>query len=291
MRPQEGLFHPPGAFSALAVWRLSRASEGAQVRQAASRVHAELRAAEGVHAVLAFDAALVSPLAEGEQGAPLLPRRGAHLRIPSTQAQVLLQLGADTQSRLQWALRRAAALFAGVLVPEEEVLGGCLDETCQAPTVEEIRRAAIVPAGPLAGAAWVLYLRFQRDSIRARARALRLRGDLSRARPHAAALRPAPLRGDAPPARHRRAHAPESWPLIRRSFPFHEGPDEGLAFVAASSDPARFRRALDAMLGPGLPPPGAPPYQASAVGGGLYLAPPRPWFSEVTHQPQRQVAP
>ncbi|MFP2928197.1 hypothetical protein ACLESO_23965, partial [Pyxidicoccus sp. 3LG] len=66
MSPQEGLFHPPGDFCALVIWRLSRSSAASQVREAAGNAYGELRRAGDIQAVLAFDAPLVSPTADAE---------------------------------------------------------------------------------------------------------------------------------------------------------------------------------------------------------------------------------
>ena len=269
MSPQEGLFHSPGDFSALAVWRLSRSSAAPQVREAAADAYAELRRAGDIQAVLAFDAALVSPTADAEAGPPVLPRRGAHARFPSTQGQVLVQLAARTRERLRWALRRTAARVAGVLVPEEEVLGGRIGEgrepfglPCppQAPSRDDVHRGAIVPSGPLAGAAWVLYLRFHQDAAH---------------RPRMRAVRPAPDTADARDSQ-----------LIRRGFPFRQAGQEGLAFLAAASDPARFHPAMDTLLGPG----GLLPPHALPVGGGLYLAPSRDWLQGASGDPLQEAA-
>jgi putative iron-dependent peroxidase len=261
MSPQEGLFHPPGDFSALAVWRLSRSSAASQVREAAADAYAELGRAGDIHAVLAFDASLVSPTADADAGPPLLPRSSAHARFPSTQAQVLVQLAARTRERLLWALRRTAALVAGVLVPEEEVLSGRLGEGSESlgfpdvshvPSRDEVQRGAIVPTGPFAGATWMLYLRFQQDL------------DRRPPPPRMRVVRSLPLHATPDAARG----------LIRRGFRFRQAGEEGLAFLAASSDPARFHRELDTLLGPG----GALPRHATPVGGGLYLAPSRDWL-------------
>ncbi|WP_164010990.1 Dyp-type peroxidase domain-containing protein [Pyxidicoccus trucidator] len=277
MKPQEGLFHSPGDFSALAVWRLSRSSAASQVREAAADAYAELRRAGDIHAVLAFDASLVSPHADAEAGPPLLPRRGAHTHFPSTQAQVLVQLAAPTRERLLWALRRTAARVAGVLVPEEEVLGGRIGEGLEppglsnarhAPSREEVQRGAIIPAGPLSGAAWMLYLRFQQDVSRPPRARLRVVRDTPDAEPQRASLEG----------------------LIRRGFPFRQSGEEGLAFLAAAADPVRFHRALDTLLGVAGAPPDAVLRHATPVGGGLYLAPSRDWLQDVTGDPLREAA-
>ncbi|MCY1017997.1 hypothetical protein [Pyxidicoccus sp. MSG2] len=264
------MFHSPGDFSALAVWRLSRSSAASQVREAAADAYAELRRAGDIQAVLAFDASLVCLHAEAEAGPPLLPRVTAHARFPSTQAQVLVQLAARTRERLRWALRLTAARVAGVLVPEEEVLGGRIGEGLEplglrdsgrAPSRDEVRRSAIVASGPLSGAAWVLYLRFQQDVPRPRMRLVRDAPEDAR---DASAL------GD----------------FIHRGFPFQQAGGAGLAFLAASSDPTRFHPALDTMLRT----PHVSPRLATPVGGGLYLAPSRDWLQDVSGDPLREAA-
>ncbi len=285
MQPQEGLFHSPGLFSAAVLWRSRRTGALASLREAAGALSTELASASGLHALLAFDAALVSPAAHALPLSPPLPRASVHGRFPSTQAQALLQLAADSRERLLWALRRARAHFAAVLEPEEEVLGGRIGDGrepfgfrdgLRPPSREDVLRTAVVASGPLAGAAWLLYLRFQQDLER-----------FGRIKPHAQAL----VMGRTPEgeevphapadAHLARARAPGAGPttyLIRRGFPFRQGGEEGLVFLAASADPLRFHRSLDALLGADGGPPDALLRYCTAVGGGLYLAPPRDWF-------------
>ncbi|MCP3136885.1 Dyp-type peroxidase [Pyxidicoccus xibeiensis] len=275
MRPQEGLFHPPGDYSALVIWRLSRSSAAAQVREATADAYAALRRAGDIQAVLAFDAPLVSPTADVEAGPPPLPRRGAHASIPSTQAQVLVQLAARSRERLVWALRRTAAVVAGVLVPEEEVLGGRLGEglmpatlpgSRRAPSRDEVQHSAVIPTGPLAGGAWLLYLRFQHDTSR------------PPAPPPRARMRVVRSDGEAPAPASHASDAGAAPGLIRRSFPFRQRGEEGLAFLATSADPTRFHRVLDSLLGAPGTPPDALLSRATPVGGGMYLAPSRDWL-------------
>jgi len=283
MTPQEGLFHSPGDFSALAVWRLSRSGAASQACEVAADAYADLRrAGDDIHAVLAFDASLVSAHLDAEVDPPLLPRRNAHAYLPSTQAQVLVQIAARTRERLLWALRRTAARVAGVLVPEEEVLGGRMGEGFEplgranarhAPSRDEVRRSAIVSAGPLCGAAWVLYLRFQQEVSR-----------LQRLPPRARMRGVRDTPDTEPP---RDAGTPG---LIRRSFPFRQSGEEGLAFLAATADPTRFHRALDTLLGACGTSPDPGLRHATAVGGGLYLAPSRDWLRDVSSAPLREAA-
>ena len=282
MHPQEGLFHSPGAFSGVVVLRLSRNVALPQLREVVGAIHAELSAAEGLNTVLGLQPTLV-------HGAPehsaLLPREGPTARFPSTQSHVLVQVSAEGRELLLWALRRVHALSQAVLYLEEEVLGGRIGEGRDAfgfrdgllrPTPEQVRRAALVPSGPLAGASWLLYLRFQQDLERfgllkppAQARVVGRTHD-------------GELVDDAPAEAHihraRASGAGENQLLIRRGFPFRHGGEEGLAFVSASADPDYYQRSLDALLGVGGQPPDAMLRYARAVGGGLYLAPPRDWF-------------
>ncbi|MFP2912680.1 hypothetical protein ACLESD_48255, partial [Pyxidicoccus sp. 3LFB2] len=171
------------------------------------------------------------------------------------------------------------------LVPEEEVLGGRIGEGLaplglpnarHAPSRDEVRRSAIVSSGPLRGAAWVMYLRFQQDG-----------SGLQRLPPRAR-LRVVRDTPDAEPT-------PESLGdpgagLIRRGFPFRQSGEEGLAFLAATSDPGRFHHALDVLLGSPGTPPDAVLRNATPVGGGLYLAPSRDWLQDVTGDPLREAA-
>ncbi len=293
MRPQEGLFHAPGHFSALVIWRLERASALPHLRDATALLLAELDTQRELHTLLALAPGLVSPGAEA--GPPLLPRRGAQARFPSTQAALLLQLSAPTREPLLWALRRAAAHFRGVLHPDEELLGGRIGDGrepfgfrdgLRAPTPDEVRRTALVASGPLAGAAWLLYLRFQQDLARFSRLAPRAQARVVGRTPEGALVPDLPP--DAHVARARAAGAGEASAFIRRGFPFRHAGEEGLAFVAASADPTRFHRALDALLGAPDAAPDALLRYATPVGGGLYLAPPRDWFQP---HPQQGAVP
>ncbi|QRN97185.1 Dyp-type peroxidase [Archangium violaceum] len=283
MQPQEGLFHSPGAFSGIAVLRLSRNMALPQLRQVVSSIHAELSAASGLHVVLGLEASL---LREAPPAPPaLLPRRGPTARFPSSQSHVLVQVSAEERERLLWSLRRVLALSQAVLSLEEEVLGGRIGVGRDAfgfrdglllPTPEQVRRTALIPSGPMAGASWLLYLRFQQDL------------DLfSHLKPQAqervvGRTHDGELVVDAPAEAHilraRAAGAGENQLLIRRGFPFRHRGEEGLVFVAAAADPDAYRRSLDALLGVGGQTPDALLRYATAVGGGLYLAPPRDWF-------------
>jgi putative iron-dependent peroxidase len=290
MRPQEGLFHSPGAFSAVAVLRLSRNVAQSQLREVVSAIHAELSEAGGLNMVLGLQPTL---LPEAPAPSALLPREGPIARFPSTQSHVLVQLSANGRELLLWALRRVSALSQAVLYLEEEVLGGRIGEGRDAfgfrdgllrPTREQVRRAALVPSGPLAGASWLLYLRFQQDLER-----------FGRLKPPAqervvGRTRDGELVTDAPAEAHihraRAAGAGENQLLIRRGFPFRHGGDEGLAFLAASADPEYYQRSLDALLGAGGQPPDAMLRYITAVGGGLYLAPPTGWFHAPASLPE-----
>ncbi|WP_375769566.1 Dyp-type peroxidase [Archangium gephyra] len=253
-----------------------------QLREVVSAIHAELSVPGGLHSVLGLQPTLLP-------GAPdlssLLPREGPTARFPSTQSHVLVQVSANGRELLLWALRRVLALSQAVLYLEEEVLGGRIGEGRDAfgfrdglvlPSREQVRRAALVPSGSLAGASWLLYLRFQKDLER-----------FGRLKPQAQAhvvgrTRDGELVPDAPAEAHlhraRASGAGDNQLLIRRGFPFRHGGEEGLAFVSASADPDYYRRSLDALLGVGGQPPDAMLRYARAVSGGLYLAPPADWF-------------
>ncbi len=290
MQPQEGLFHSPGAFSGIAVLRLSRNAALSQLREVASTLHAELSAAGGLHVVLGLHHTLLP-------GTPtlstLLPREGPTARFPSTQAHVLVQVSAEGRELLLWSLRRVLALSKAVLYLEEELLGGRIGDGRDAfgfrdglviPSREQVQRTAVVPSGPLAGASWLLYLRFQNDIERF--------GRLKpRAQEHVVGrTRDGELVPDAPAEAHihraRASGAGANQLLIRRGFPFRHGGEEGLAFVSASADPDAYQHTLDALLGARGQTPDAMLRYARAVSGGLYLAPPRDWF----HAPSQKEA-
>jgi putative iron-dependent peroxidase len=205
---------------------------------------------------------------------------------------VLVQVSAGNRELLLGSLRRVLALSKGVLSLEEELLGGRIGEGRDAfgfrdglvkPTREQVKHTALVPSGPLAGASWLLYLRFHQDLERF----ARLK---ERAQAHVVGrTREGELVVDPPAEAHilRARAAGDGSPLIRRGFPFRHAGEEGLAFVAASADPACYQRSLDALLGAGGQTPDALLRYATAVGGGLYLAPPRDWFHALS---PREVA-
>jgi Dyp-type peroxidase family len=287
MRPQEGLFHSPGAFSGIVALRLRGNVALAQLREVLSALHAELEEARDVHGVLGVEPALV---AEARPTAPaLLPREGPTARFPSTQAQVLVQVSTEERERLLWALRRTLEVSRGVLVLQEEVLGGRIGEGRDAfgfrdgllsPTREQVERTAVVASGPLAGASWLLYLRFLQDLERfGRLKPGAQERVVGRTRD--GALVPQPP-AEAHLVRVRAAGAGENQLLIRRGFPFRHGGEEGLAFVAVSGEPGYYPRSLDMLLGSGGQPPDALLRYATAVGGGLYLVPPRDWFHDTS---------
>jgi porphyrinogen peroxidase len=289
MLPQEGLFHSPGAFSGITILRLVRDVALSQLRDVVSALHHELSTTRGLHAVLGLQPTLLP-------GAPpppaLLPREGPTARFPSSQSHVLVQVSAGNRELLLGSLRRVLALSKGVLSLEEEVLGGRIGEGRDAfgfrdglvkPTREQVKHTALVSSGPLAGASWLLYLRFQQDLERF--------GRLKeRAQAHVVGrTREGELVVDPPAEAHiLRARAAggggDNPLLIRRGFPFRHAGEEGLAFVAASADPDSYRRSLDALLGAGGQTPDALLRYATPVGGGLYLAPPRGWFHALSPQ-------
>jgi putative iron-dependent peroxidase len=282
MLPQEGLFHSPGAFSGISILRLLRDVALPQLRDVVSSLHHELSTTRGLHTVLGLQPALLP-------GAPpppaLLPREGPTARFPSSQSHVLVQVSAGNRELLLGSLRRVLALSKGVLSLEEELLGGRIGEGREAfgfrdglvkPTREQVKRTALVPSGPLAGASWLLYLRFHQDLERfARLKERAQANVVGRTREGELVVDPP---AEAHILRARAAGAADSSLLIRRGFPFRHGGEEGLAFVAASADPAHYQRSLDALLGAGGQTPDALLRYATAVGGGLYLAPPLGWF-------------
>ena len=153
---------------------------------------------------------------------------------------------------------------------------------CCAPPASRCTAPPSCSTGPLAGASWLLYLRFQKDLERFGR--LKPRGPGARGGPHPRRR----ARHDPPAEAHihraRASGAGDNPLLIRRGFPFRHCGEEGLAFVSASADPDHYQRSLDALLGRwGGQPPDALLRYATAVGGGLYLAPPRDWF----HAPPR----
>lgn len=292
MLPQEGLFHSPGAFSGIAILRLIRDVALPQLRDVVSSLHHELSTTRGLHAVLGLQPALLP-------GAPtppaLLPREGPTARFPSSQSHVLVQVSAGNRELLLGSLRRVAALSKGVLYLEEELLGGRIGEGRDAfgfrdglvtPTREQVKHTALVPSGPLAGASWLLYLRFQQDLERFGRLQERAQADV------VGRTREGELVVDPPAEAHilraRAAGGAGGSLLIRRGFPFRSAGEEGLAFIAASADPDSYRRSLDALLGGGGQTPDAMLRYATPVGGGLYLAPPRDWFPALS---PREAAP
>jgi putative iron-dependent peroxidase len=282
MQPQEGLFHSPGAFSGITVLRVDRGVALPQLREVLSALYAEQSTREGLHLVLGLQPAL---LPEAPARPALLPREGSTARFPSTQSHVLVQVSARERELLLVALRRVLALSRGVLSPQEEVLGGRIGEGREPfgfrdglhrPTREQVRRTALVPSGPLAGASWLLYLRFQQDLERFGRLKPAARARVVGRTPDGEPVIDAPA--EAHVHRARASGAGDNQRFIRRGFPFRQGGEEGLAFVAASADPEEYPRALDALLGVGGQPPDALLRYATAVGGGLYLAPAHNWF-------------
>jgi len=284
MQPQEGLFHSSGTYSALVLFRLHRNEARAQLRPVLSALHTELSGLEDVKAVLGLEPVLVLP--EVRTSPPVLPREGATARLPSTQAQVLVQLAADSREPLLWALRRTTARVSGVLTLQEELLGGRIGVGREAfgfrdglltPGREQLQRTALVPEGPLQGASWLLYLRFQQDMERF----ARLRpGAQERVVGRTREGEPLPsLPEDSHLARLRAAGTWENTGFIRRGFPFRDKGEEGLAFLAATATPSIYPHALDVLLGTTGGPSDALLRYAHAVGGGLYLAPSQDWFT------------
>lgn len=278
MQPQQALFHSPGVYSALSAWRLVGGGSRSRVAEVAGSLYQELGKAQGVRALVALEAGLVP---EALPAPAVLPLEGPAARLPSTQAQLLVQLAAESREALLLAQRRLAPLSAGVLALEEELLGGRIGrgrepfgfiDGVKVPTPEQVRQRALVPEGPLQGGSWVLYLHFLQDLER-----------FGRLRPQAQeqvvgrTKEGAPLESPPDTAHIIRARAGCGAPFIRRSFPYRENGEEGLAFLAAAARPEDYVHTLRAMLGLQGPQDALLRY-ATAVGGGLYLAPPEPWL-------------
>jgi putative iron-dependent peroxidase len=259
-------------FSAASLWRSASGALATALDEAVSDLLAERDRNPHVHIVAARRLAY--------EGAPVVPWRGPGGVFPSTQTEVFVQVAAETREEMLWGLRRADAIFRGLLECDEELVGGRIGigrvpfgfrDGLAPPSPDEVRRVAEIHEGPLAGGCWVLYLRFQLDLER-----------FGRLRYHqqervfgiTREVVPIP---DVPPS----AHVPLTLTyrpggrdiFIRRGFSFRQEHEEGLAFVAIASDPDAFRRALDVMLGGRGPADALLPY-AEAVGGGVYFAPP-----------------
>lgn len=278
MQPQQALFHSPGLYSALSLWRLAGASVRSQVAQVAGAVYQELGRMEGVRALVALECGLVP---EAPAAPAVLPLEGPAARLPSTQAQLLVQLAAESREALLLAQRRLTPLSAGVLTLQEELLGGRIGvgrepfgfvDGVRVPTSQQVQGQALVPEGPLQGGAWVLYLRFLQDLERfGRLRPQAQEQVLGRTKEGARLEQP-------PETAHiLRARAGCGAPFVRRSFPYRQYGEEGLAFLAAAARPEDYTYTLRAMLGLEGPQDALLRY-ATAVGGGLYLAPPEPWL-------------
>lgn len=266
---QRALHHGAGLFSALVVKRAASNVSGDVFRSAIARLFDDSGPDRNPHILIG-----VRPEVVGVAPVDLLPRQTEKLRFPSTQAHLLVQVAADSREQMLAALRRVDAITGHTARTEEELLGGRIGlgrepfgfrDGLIAPTSEEVDAVALVRQGPLAGAAWVLYLRFEQDLSRfaalsenAKERVFGItregQAKVAGAASHVSIARESSSR----------------WPLIRRGFPYRKDAVEGLAFVAVAADPENFRMALDAMLNA----PDPLLRYATAVAGGLYLAPP-----------------
>src|SRR5262245_42304302 len=118
MRGQPALYHGPGAFSGLGVWRGRSPVSATSLREAAVRVLEATREDEAQVLV-----ALSPALLDLELPA-LLPRERGELRFPSTQAELFFQVAALDRDGLLVAMRKIDALVRDVVWRDEEVLGG-----------------------------------------------------------------------------------------------------------------------------------------------------------------------
>jgi Dyp-type peroxidase family len=278
MEPQQALRHSPGLYSALSVWRLVGESARSQVAEVAGALYQELGRVAGVHALVALEAGLVR---EAPPAPAVLPLEGPAARLPSTQAQLLVQLAAESREALLLAQRRLAPLCAGVLTLQEELLGGRIGpgrepfgflDAVRVPTSQQVQGQALVPEGPLKGGSWVLYLRFLQDLERFGRLRLQAQEQVLGRTKEGTRLEPPP-----DTAHILRARAGCGAPFVRRSFPYRQYGEEGLAFLAAAARPEDYVYTLRAMLGLQGPQDALLRY-ATAVGGGLYLAPPESWL-------------
>ncbi len=279
MTPQKAVFHAPGLFSAVSLWRSERGGRSA-ARSALDAWMGELEADGRVLAVVGVRSDWWIGVAQ-----EVLPREAHGQRIPSTQTDVLLQLSCEDREGLLWAMHRARALFAGALVEVEELLGGRIGEgrepfgyldAVDPPSQDQIRSVALVETPPLEGGTWLLFLRFQQDLQRFWAlKESQQRRVIGRGR-DGQEVPDAP--GDAHVRRMREAGYGGNRGLIRRGFPFRQSREEGLAFVALAREQAALARALDAMLGVHHHAPESLFRYAQPVSGGVYAVPPREWF-------------
>jgi putative iron-dependent peroxidase len=213
-------------------------------------------------------------------GPPVVPWRGPSGYFPSTQTEVFIQVAADTREELLRGLRRPHTMFRGLLVCDEELIGGRIGDGrepfgfkdgLRIPTPEEVRSIGEIHDGPLAGGSWVLYLRFQQNleafSLLKRQAQERVMGITRQDEP----LKDPPADAHVWLTRLYKNHGRDVF--IRRGFPFRQGQEEGIGFVAVSGDLAHYRKALDVTLGAHGPSDALLRY-AEAVGGGVYYAPP-----------------
>lgn len=224
------------------------------------------------------------------EGVPVVPWSGPAGYFPSTQTEVFIQVAADTREEMLHGLRRPHAMFRGLLECDEELVGGRIgkgrepfgfNDGLKIPTPEEVRNIGAVHQGPLAGGSWVLYLRFQQNLE-----------TFSLLREHAQERVFGITRGDQPlpdpPAdahvwltRRYKNHGRDVF--IRRGFPFRQGQEEGIGFIALAGDLDPYRRAFDVMLGAHGPSDALLRY-ATPVGGGVYYAPPdAAWLRRPPH--------
>jgi putative iron-dependent peroxidase len=269
---QSALIHSPGLFSAVSLWRAQSAQSSAGINDALAQLLDEAQHRRGLH--------LLVGRRLPQDGPWVVPWKGPAGYFPSTQTEVIVQVAADSRETMLRAVRRTHIVFTSTLSCDEEILGGKIGDGREpfgfkdgvhAPTSKEVRHVAEIKEGALAGGSWLLYLRFQSDL-----------GKFARLNTHqqervfGITREDKPIH-DAPPDAHvplTRAYSEhEHHMMIRRGFPFRQNEEEGLAFIAASSDLEHYRRALDVMLGSTGPSDAVLRY-AEPVGGGVYYAPP-----------------
>lgn len=298
IEPQPALLHGPGMLSGLQVWRSATSTRPDDTRALCSRILGLLRTTarqEGAYCLVAVSIrsldghpALAQLLAEHPE--IVLPREGPGGHAPATQGDVLIQVSApDEQSRLH-LLRPAQRTLEAFCYLDVELLGGRLGDGreafgfkdgLRAPTHEEIVRDAVISEGPAQGASWILYQRWLQNVERfERLRAPR-QADVMGLWPDGAE------KNDAPESSHvlLQRWAGGRRPLVRRGFPYRWRGREGLCFLAASRSPDSFVHALDAMLGRDAGGPDALLPYATALEGGVYVAPPdAEWLVERTER-------
>jgi putative iron-dependent peroxidase len=277
---QPALLKGPGTFAAAQVWR-ARGRRIAPLFERAAGIVDERRAE--------------TLIAARDEAAPaIFPREGAGGRVPSTQADLFVQLGGETREALLAVAREVAMRLGGVAELDEEVVGARIGDGrepfgyrdgLRAPTEEEVRRDAVVAGGPLAGCTLVAWVRFEQDLAKFAALSAARRDRVMGRTPDGTAI------GDAPAEAHV-VHARRWGRFVRRGFPYRWAGREGLAFIAAAGAREELVRAFDAFVGGGANEGGADALTryVSAVSGGLYVAPSEGgWLRDAAERARRWV--